>query len=434
MSPIREVPRRNLALLTTTDRDPLSTLSHQNVTRVPELVPLRTERMAASPFTFFRGTAAIMAEDLARDPNSGIRVASCGDAHVSNFGFYASPQRTLLFDLNDFDEAAWAPWEWDVKRLVTSVIIGGRSGNRSDSAIEQAARGAVTAYHRALRTAVEDSALERYFHHFDLATVSQHIDPDSSQALQQAIKKARKKTGARAVRRLTEQAPDGTRRFVLNPPLMTKADQQVTDRIHDAFAEYQRSAGVDVRVLLSHYVVDDVARRVVGVGSVGTRCYLALLRDHDGGVLIIQVKEAGRSVLEEYGGVPQPPELDEAIAKHGQGYRVVGLQRILQAYSDPLLGYLREPDRDFYVRQFHDMKGGLEIDQLEDGPFLTYAASCAVVLARAHAQSPRAREVSAYIGKGNRVVESLVSWSEAYADLSAADHANFVAAQAPGPE
>lgn len=246
-----------------------------------------------------------------------------------------------------------------------------------------------------------------------------------------AIADAEKRTGDRAARRLTEDAGDGARRFIDMPPVTTHVDPEIAARVQEDYLLYRRSAYIDVRTLLSQYVVDDVARRVVGVGSVGTRCYIALLRDPDDGLFIIQAKQAGRSVLEEHGGIPQPSALDELIAEGGEGARVVGLQRILQAYSDPFLGHIQTPVADFYVRQFHDMKGGIEVETLKDVTFAEYGAACARVLARAHSQSPTAAEVVAYIGSGRKIVDAIVSWCEAYADLSRQDYEEFVESLRP---
>lgn len=428
----RSVPRRDLARLAPGDRDPLGILERQNAVRLQDLVPLRVERMSVSPFTFYRGTAAIMAADQANDPHSGILVASCGDAHLSNFGFYASPQRTLLFDLNDFDEAAWAPWEWDLKRLVTSIVIGGRATNRKASVVEAAARGAVEAYTGALRRAAALTPLERYYSHFDPRSPHRQLDKASRRALQLTIKDAERRTGTRAALRLTAEEAGGARRFIETPPAMTRVEGELLANIEDDFGQYQRSANVDVRALLAQYTLDDIARRAVGVGSVGTRCFVALLRDRDGGVFILQAKEAGRSVLEEYGGIQQPEAVEEGIAASGEGARVVGLQRMLQAYSDPFLGHIQRPPVGLYVRQFHDMKGSVDVEQLADTTFDLYAAACATVLARAHAQSPRIGEVVAYIGKGKRIVESIVEWSHGYAEVSLSDYEAFLAANQPG--
>ena len=423
------VSRRDLATRAGGERDPLGILERQNEARFQPLVPLRIERMSVSPFTFYRGTAAIMAADQARDPHSGILVASCGDAHLSNFGFYASPQRTLLFDLNDFDEAAWAPWEWDVKRLVTSIVIGGRATDRKKSVIEKAAREAVTAYVAGLHEAAAKTPLERYYSHFDPQDTDRNLDKASRRALKLTLADAVRRTGPRAARRLTGPDTDGKLRFIETPPAMTQVEPELVAHLEDNYEAYRRSAYVDIRALLSQYTVEDIARRAVGVGSVGTRCFVALLRDRDGGLFILQVKEAVRSVLEEYGGIRQPDAVEEGIAEGGQGNRVVGLQRVLQAYSDPFLGHMRGPLGDYYVRQFHDMKGSVDVEQLEDAPFIRYARVCARVLARAHGQSPRFTEVVGYVGKGRRVTESIVAWSYDYADVSLADYRAFIAAQ-----
>lgn len=422
----RQVPRRDLATLVPAKRNPLGILERQNSARLQDLVPLRIERMSASPFAFYRGTAAIMAADQATDPHSGILVASCGDAHLSNFGLYASPQRALMFDLNDFDEAAWAPWEWDVKRLVTSVVIGGRATDRNGSVVEAAARGAIEAYVDALRSAAKLTPLERFYTHFD-PRAALHSDTRFAKMLRVTIKDAERRTGTRAAFRLTEPISDGSRRFLAVPPAMTHLDAGQLGQIQSDFEQYRRSAYVDVRALLSQYNLDDIARRAVGVGSVGTRCFVALLRDRDGGLLILQVKEAGRSVLEEFGCIPQPPTVEEDIAAAGQGSRVVGLQRILQAFSDPFLGYIRRSTHDFYVRQFHDMKGSVEVEGLDDKAFVAYAAVCAKVLARAHSQSPRFRDVVDYIGKGRRIADSLLTWGYEYAEVSRGDYEAFLA-------
>ncbi|ALJ18790.1 DUF2252 domain-containing protein [Microbacterium sp. No. 7] len=427
----KTTPRRLLAELETSGRDPLGILDAQNATRLPELVPLRVERMSASPFAFYRGTAALMAADLARGPSTGIQVASCGDAHVANFGFYASPQRTLVFDLNDFDESAWAPFEWDLKRLVTSIVIAGQATGRDETVTRRAAHATVHTYARAMQAANAATPLQRYFAHFDADSGIGPHDDGSREVVQAAMKGAAKRTGERAARKLTERGDDGRLRFIEQPPTMVHADERVRDAVDDVVAAYMASTRVDVRLVLSHYSVSDTARRVVGVGSVGTRCYISVLEDGDGRALLLQTKEAGCSVLIEHGGCPQPPSLLEHIDANGEGGRVVALQRILQGVSDPFLGYLRRDGFDYYVRQFRDMKYGIDVEQLGDGPFHRYALACAAVLARAHAQSPRAGEVVGYLGGGRRAAAAVVDWSYAYADLSRADYDAFVAAYRP---
>lgn len=425
----KRTPRRALAALASTPRDPLGILTAQNRTRIPELIPLRSERMSASPFAFYRGTAALMAADLADAPHSGILVASCGDAHVSNFGFYASAERSLMFDLNDFDEAAWAPWEWDVKRLVASVVVGGQSNGRSDAVIDEAVRAAVATYARGIRSATELSPTARYFTHFDVESSRSLLDRASRKAIRRSVRQAERRTGDRAVRRLTAVDADGRRTFLHDEPTTAPVEAEIHAQVHDLVLQYRRNATPDVALLFEHYAVSDVARRLVGVGSVGTRCYLVLLQDGGDATLLMQPKQASQSVLVEYGRVEQPAGLQRIIDEHGEGARVVSMQRILQGVSDPFLGHLRGPNADYYVRQFHDMKGSVEIEELDDGPFVTYAQACAAVIARAHSQCVTATQVAGYIGGGRVVGEALLAWARAYADVSFADYRSFVAAR-----
>ena len=426
----RQLPRRELGTLTPHDRDPLGILAEQNATRVQDLLPIRAERMAQSAFAFYRGTAAIMAADLAADAHSGILVPSCGDAHLANFGFYASPQRTLVFDLNDFDEAAWGPWEWDLKRLIASIVIAGQATARDEAATHAAALGAVRAYALALRASTRLSPRERYYTHLDAEAGIGGLHPASQRVLRRAIKQAKRRTGERAAKKLTVADERGHLRFIEQPPTMQQPDVETQKRVHQYYHRYLESANTDIRLLMRNYVVSDVARRVVGVGSVGTRCALTLLQDGDRNALILQSKEANRSVLEQYGGIVQPRVLTRFVAEQGEGARVVALQRVLQAVSDPFLGYLRGTGIDLYVRQFHDMKGSIEAEELEDEPFRTYAEACAITLARAHSQSPLSVMISGYVGTGRVLGSVLLEWAYAYAELSRADYEAFVAAQA----
>ena len=425
------LPRRQLgALALPQHRDPVGILEGQHEARLAELVPVRVGRMLQSAFAFYRGTAAIMASDLAAAPTTGIDVVSCGDAHISNFGFYASPERELVFDLNDFDEAAWAPWEWDLKRLIASVVIAGQASSRDEDRIREAVLRSVRAYARALRTGVLASPTARYFAHFDPEAGMDQLDTASQRVLRAAIKDARKRTGERAARRLTETDERGRLVFVERPPTMTRAEPEVEQQARVYLRRYLLSANSGVRQLMHHYTLSDVARRVVGVGSVGTRCSLALLQDGDGHALVMQSKQAVRSVLEQYGGIAQPLELQAHVAQHGEGGRVVALQRMLQSVSDPFLGHLRGDGVDLYVRQFHDMKGGIEAEAIDDEPFIAYAQACAVTLARAHCQSRHAAVVSGYAGGGGALGEALLEWGYAYAALSLRDYRAFVSAQA----
>lgn len=426
----RVVARSELAERRPAERDVIAHLREQNATRVPELVPLRMQRMLASPFAFYRGTAGLMALDLGRDPHSGILVASCGDAHISNFGFYASPERQLVFDLNDFDEAAVAPWEWDLKRLVTSVVVGGREAGYAERDIEGVARRAIASYVSVLRRMVRLSPSDRYFLHLNVQSARRQMSRDGRRVLRDALAAAERRTSARAIRRTTERDTDGKVRFVENPPTMVRfrldeaehvAGAERAESVHALFAQYRDTVSIDIDTVLAQYEPTDLARRVVGVGSVGTRCYLQLLQGADEDALLLQVKEAGESVLSKYGRIPQPARITQGIAAHGEGYRVVGLQRVLQAVSDPFLGHFAANGRAFYVRQFHDMKGSVELDDLALDAFSDYAVACAGLLGRAHAQSPTAGQVLGYVGSSDAASDAVVTWSISYADQSLRD-------------
>lgn len=417
-------PRESLAQRSSTPRDAVAHIAEQNASRDQDLVPLRMERMLANPFAFYRGTAGLMALDLAQDPHSGILVAACGDAHISNFGFFASPERKLVFDLNDFDEAAVAPWDWDVKRLITSIVVGGVHAEYSEREIRKAARRSMRAYRRSLESLLETSPLERYYMHGNIDFARSTLRPEGLAVLKAAIKAAEKRTAKRAVKRTTEMGADGVLRFVEQPPTMVHATLDNLGgggSIPELFAHYRDTVQIDVDTVLAQYSPTDLVRRVVGVGSVGTRCFLQLLQGADGAALLLQVKEASPSVLQRYGGIEQPARISEGVAEHGEGFRVVGLQRILQAVTDPFLGHLQRGDRDFYVRQFHDMKGSIELEGLGFAPYLDYAQSCGAMLARAHAQSPSASQIIGYLGRADTGADAIVDWSFSYAAQSLRD-------------
>jgi len=428
----KEAPRGALAERRAFDRDPVAHLEEQNVDRVPDLVPLRMARMLTDPFAFFRGTAGLMALDMAHDPHSGILVPSCGDAHLGNFGFYASPERQLVFDLNDFDEAAVAPFEWDLKRLVTSVVIGGVQAGLDEASVRRAAGSAATTYAQSLRAFAEQSPTDRYYAHASVGTARRQFDTRSRAVLDRAVAAAEKRTAAHAVRSTTERGPDGRLRFVENPPTMTHDMPEAPRGTGELFVQYGRTVEVDIALLLAHYVPTDTVRRVVGVGSVGTRCFLVLLAGADDDALVLQVKEAGESVLSRYGGIPQLPIVAEAIGRRGQGGRVTSFQRALQGLSDPFLGHLRGGGRDYYVRQFHDMKGSIEVAGLDPASFTEYADACASILARAHAQGLRVDEVVGYLGSSDVVGRAIVDWAFQYAKQSRADYEALKAAAAAG--
>jgi len=389
--------------------------------------------MLADPFAFYRGSAAVMAADLAAGPSTGIEIMCCGDAHVSNFGMYAAPDRSIVFDLNDFDEAAVAPAEWDVKRLITSVIIGGRHAGYPARAIRRCVEQALVGYQTSLQAMLEDmDVLERYYLRVEPERFVGKVSKGLLGVIQKTTSRARTRTSARVFKQITEIGADGTPRLREQPPVLQHVDERVEAPLVEAVQEYLAAVPADVALLLSHFRITDVALRVVGVGSVGTRCYLVILVGPNGTPLILQIKQATRSVLEEYGGWPQPATLTAAIDAKGQGVRVTDGQLILQAMSDVFLGTTRKDGRDYYVRQFHDMKGTIETEGMSPSTFAEYVTACAVLLARAHSQSANASILRGYVGTSNAVHDATAEWSYAYADKSLDDFHQLRAAAKAG--
>ncbi|WP_253855873.1 DUF2252 domain-containing protein [Mycobacterium colombiense] len=429
----KTAPRRSLAQLTPSTRTATEILVAQNADRLKELVPLRFARMLADPFSFYRGSAAVMAADLAASPSSGIEVMCCGDAHVSNFGLYAAPHRSIVFDLNDFDEAAVAPAEWDVKRLITSAIIGGRHAKYPGKAIRRCVEEALSGYQTSLEAMLEEmNVLDRYY----LRVEPEHYTGTMSKGLQAVIQKtisrARTRTSERVFKQIMEIGVDGTPRLREAPPVLQHVEEDVEAPLIESVQEYLAAVPADVALLLSHFRVTDIALRVVGVGSVGTRCYLVILVGPNGTPLIMQIKEATRSVLDEYGGWPQPDALTAAVEAKGQGVRVIDGQLILQAMSDVFLGTTRKDGRDYYVRQFHDMKGSIDTEGMSASIFSEYVLACAVLLARAHAQSANASILRGYVGTSSAVHDAVADWAYAYADKSLDDFHQLRAAARAG--
>lgn len=426
----KRLPRRGLAeLVLPIDRDPLGILEEQHASRLKDLVPVRVGRMLQSPFSFYRGTAAVMAADLRGAPTTDLEVVSCGDAHISNFGFFASPERALVFDLNDFDEGGVAPWEWDVRRLTASVHIGGRDIGLSEDACRDAAFAAADAYRETLRGYCRLSTRERYYARVDTSSVARHLGEKGERTVRKAAKKARARTSERVLQRLTTFSVDGGIRIVEQPPMLRHVDHATLGEVTDLFTQYRATLREDIAFLLEQYRVVDFALRVVGVGSVGTRCYLLAVEGPTGDMLFLQVKEAPPSVLTTYGGrrsiIPGRPGVADFI----EGHRVVAAQRILQANSDLFVGWLRgwagdSAERyrvDYYWRQFRDMKGSIEPATLDADQFRSYGALCAALLARAHGQSPASAAIVAYLGRSEEFAEATAAWSAAYADVAEAD-------------
>ncbi|GAA3668042.1 DUF2252 domain-containing protein [Arthrobacter ginkgonis] len=416
------VPRRNHARFELPERDPVEILAGQHTTREPDLVPVRIGRMLQSPFAYYRGAAAVMAHDLARDTATGYRVIACGDAHLANFGLYASPERRLVFDLNDFDEAYPGAWEMDVKRLAASLWLNGRANGHPEARCRDAAAASVRSYRTTVHRLYDMSVLERYYYQVEAEALPKMAH--------QAARKARQSTSERVMEKLTTVTENGIQRIAEQPPLVRRPANPDWDRLSGLFEEYRRTLRTDTALLLSQYSMVDCASRVVGVGSVGTRCFLFMLRGPSGDLLFMQSKEAGRSVLETHGKVTDAPNaVTQQLILHGHGFRVVAAQRILQAQSDPMLGWVRGVKgedgivRDHYLRQYRDLKGSLDLAQLSPSAAETYGELCGELLARAHCQSPGSRFLSGYLGNGDSFDVAVTTWAGRYADQTEADHA-----------
>jgi uncharacterized protein (DUF2252 family) len=418
------VPRSRHAVFDPTGRpDPLRLLEELNRHRVPELVPIRTARMRASPFAFYRGAPGVMASDLATTPVTGITVQACGDAHLLNFGLFATPERNLVFGLNDFDETLPAPWEWDVKRLATSFVVAARTVGFGHPLGRRAALAVVRTYREQLARYVGMRQLEVWYSRVDASTIVDMSRGRRRRAVAERLAKAQHHTNLDALPRLTEPVGGG-RRFVEDPPLLTHVEECDQSWMEEVLARYRSSLQDNRRLLLSRYRPVDAARKVVGVGSVGTRCYVVLLLGarHDD-PLLLQVKQATVSVLEPYAG--------RSRFRH-PGRRVVSGQRLLQTASDIFLGWTGDGASDYYVRQLWDMKGSVDLDTLDPADLVPYARLCGWVLARAHARSGDAAAISGYLGSGDRFDRAVATFAEAYADQTEADHATFSRATAPG--
>lgn len=399
------------------DRDPIGIIRDQNTARIQELVPLRLERMTANPFAFYRGTAALQAADLRNGARTGRLITICGDAHLSNFGLYASPQRTMVFDLNDFDEGAWGPWEWDLKRLVTSIVVAAQHKGLSKKDVRAAAVETAAAYRTGIYQFLQLGMVDRYYLRGDVAHAAAKRHHSSQAAIDRALKQTHKRTSARVVERITERDAHGHLRIVQAPPVLAHVPETTEAAVTEVVEQYRQTVAPDIAMLLANYRVVDVARRVVGVGSVGTRCYIAVMLGPSDEPLVIQVKQAAQSVVEQYGRVGRAlsPVLGERAENPAPGFRVTASQRILQAVSDPFLGHVTMGDNHYYLRQFRDRNVGFEVDLLAKRPFMDYADACAVTLARAHAQSPSAAFIAGYLGKGDAFDRAVAHWSLAYA-------------------
>ena len=438
-----EVPRSSHGKFepSPTRADPVALLEQQAATRVPELIPIRYGRMLVSPFTFYRGAAIVMAHDLAATPRSGLDVQCCGDAHLSNFGVFASPERQLVFDINDFDETLPGPWEWDVKRLAVSMLVAARDNGYRDKLQQQIVLETARQYRIAMRSFAAMKNLEVWYSHLDieqlLAERASELAPAAVKRTEKALTKARTRDSVSAFSKLTHVV-DGEARIVDQSPLIVPVDvladgterEALLEDLRGLVREYRETLVHDRRVLLEEFKLTDFARKVVGVGSVGTRCWIALFLGRDGDdPLFLQIKEAEASVMEEELG---PSE----FSNHGQ--RVVAGQRLMQAASDILLGWLHvtspldKKPRDFYARQLKDWKGSVEIDQLQPEGMTIYGRLCGWTLARAHARSGDRIAIASYLGNGEVFDRAILEFSDAYADQNETDYKRLAAAAKSG--
>jgi uncharacterized protein (DUF2252 family) len=419
--------------------DPVALLRSQEETRVPELLAIRHERMLASPFAFYRGAAVIMAADLGAQPNSGLKVQACGDAHLANFGGFAAPDRAIVFDMNDFDETSPGPFEWDVKRLATSFVLAGRAIELAQKDIDAIARMSVSTYRKAMTEFADKRNLDLWYARIDTQAIidraGDRFSPEDIRRFEKAVSKAEGKDNLKAFAKLTERA-DGEIRIASDPPLIVPArelvDMSVVDSekwIHDRFVEYRRTLQPDRRHLLEGYRIVDMARKVVGVGSVGTRTWiLLLLGKDDNDPLMLQIKEAAPSVLEAHSG-------KSGYASNGQ--RVVEGQRLLQATSDILLGWIHVEgfdgvQRDFYVRQLWDGKMSPSFETMTPAALRLFAELCGRTLARGHARSGDRVALAAYLGSGTAFDDAIVAFANAYAELNDRDYEAVTAAVKDG--
>src|SRR5262245_21105338 len=419
--------------------DPIDLLAQQAAARVPELVPIRHGRMAVSPFTYYRGAALPMAADLATTPSSGLVVQLCGDAHLSNFGMFGSPERHLMFDVNDFDETAAGPWEWDVKRLTASLEVAGREHqfpvHRRRAIVQRSVRAYREAMHRFARMAM----LDVWYAHLDtgelLPRFRSLLDPEKTPSVWHAISKARAHDSLRSFAKLCHPV-DGKLRISPDPPLIVPLRDYVADldphvvshALDEIFQSYLDTLETDRRLLLEHYRVVDAARKVVGVGSVGTEAWIALLVERvRAQPLFLQIKEADASVLERFTGTSPFPN-------HGQ--RVVAGQRLVQAASDIFLGWVRfasrHGERDYYLRQLHDWKGSADVAGMTAAGMELWGEMCGWTLARAHARSGDRIAIASYLGKSDAFDRAIADFSAAYADQNERDFATLQDALASG--
>jgi uncharacterized protein (DUF2252 family) len=425
----RRVPRRSLGDWSAPAGrpDPVQLIIESHQGRLDWLIPVRVGRMAATPYGFLRGAAVVMAADVAGLPSTGITPVICGDAHLGNFGFYASPQRDLVIDLNDFDEAHPGGWEWDLRRLVASIWVAGRQNGAGEAGCETAVRQCVAGYRAEVRALADTPLLARSYQRLDADRLPQRRAMGKSlrAEIKRAAARARRRTSDRALPRFTSER-DGQRRIVEDPPLVTRINYAEADQIARGLDEYLGTLAPHWRRALGGYTLIDIAHKVVGVGSVGLRAYVALLEGSSpDDVLFLQLKQARRSVFARY-------VHGEGAWHTHQGQRVVEYQQALQTVSDPLLGWTTVDGRQYYVRQFRNMKGSVALDSVDAAALADYAAVTGHLLAKGHARTSGASMIVGYAGSSDRLDTAMARFARLYADQTEADHAALVKAAKHG--
>jgi uncharacterized protein (DUF2252 family) len=402
--------------------DPVQLIMESHEGRLDWLIPLRVGRMTASPYGFLRGTAIVMAEDVAKLPSTGITPVICGDSHLGNFGFYASPERDLVIDLNDFDEAHPGGWEWDLRRLVASIWVAGRQNRATEADCEEAVIQCVAAYRMEVRELSETPLLARSYQRLDVDHLQETTTHQSLRSeIQRAVARARTRTSDRALPKFTHEH-EGRRRIVEDPPLITRVSDADAEMLATALDEYLATLAPHWRRALGGYTLVDIAHKVVGVGSVGLRAYVALLEGSSpDDVVFLQLKQARRSVLARY------VHGESAWHAH-QGQRVVEYQQALQTVSDPLLGWTTADGRQYYVRQFRNMKGTVALDSIDGSALADYAGIVGHLLAKGHARTSGASMIAGYVGSSDKVDVALARFARLYADQTEADHQALVRA------
>lgn len=425
----KSVPHEEHATLASQDRpDPVALIEQAHEGRQAHLVPLRVARMATSPFAFLRGAAHLMAWDLAQSPTTKIDVVIDGDAHISNFGLFGTPEQEIVLDLNDFDEVTIGPWEWDLKRLVASIVVAARQYGSGKGERRMAVEAAVRGYLHAMAELAPCGSLDvwrRSTRADDPDFTGVTIDAASRAIVARAVEKARRRHNRSLLDQIGERRVDGGWRFREDPPILTRVDAATCEAVTTGLEHYAETLPRERRFMLGRYHVVDVAHRIVGVGSVGTRAYVALLcGNSDRDVLFLQVKEAVRPAL-----APYLPGMPEPYASH-EGERVIYGQRLLQGIGDPLLGWTSIADRPFYIRQMKNMKGEIPVSCLTGRPLQFFSYGYGTLLARAHARTGDAAAISGYGGGVHNLdlSRALVTWAEGYADRNEADYAAFLAA------